>query len=263
MNFYNNFFRSKVFDKLNSFVIKKIFKIFKIFFVEANLTTIPKSNYPLKNIDEELNSSKYYNDNNIRPYISYSHLPDLCEIIHNQNQKLVFFDFGAGNLNLFYYLNKKFENVEYFFKDQKPIEEKVKNIVVNNKIKNLHIDKDLTNQGIDLVYFGSSIQYIDNYKDKLKSLFGKTKYILIAQTPFFENIKLNETIVLKQLNMHPNINYLYLFNFYFFLEFIKENNYFLVEKNINKVTKFLNFRNFDKTKYKDLNMYDLLFKYKK
>ena len=41
--------------------------------------------------------------------------------------------------------------------------------------------------------------------------------------------------------MHPVINYLYLFNSEQFNKFMEKNNYFLVEKNINKVTKFLNF----------------------
>ena len=50
----------------------------------------------------------------------------------------------------------------------------------------------------------------------------------------------------KQLNMHPFINYLYLFNFQKFLNFMNENNYNLIEKNINNVTKFLNFKNFQK-----------------
>ena len=36
-----------------------------------------------------------------------------------------------------------------------------------------------------------------------------------------------------------------------------------IEKNINNVTKFLNFRNFSKNFYEDINMYDLLFKLKK
>ena len=62
--------------------------------------------------------------------------------------------------------------------------------------------------------------------------------------------------------MHPLINYLYLFNLDSFTKFMDENNYELVEKNINKVTKFLNFKNFDKQKYKNINMYDLLFKLK-
>ena len=63
--------------------------------------------------------------------------------------------------------------------------------------------------------------------------------------------------------MHPNINYLNLFNFNFFLDFMKKNDYQLIERNVNKVTKFLNFKNFDKNKFKDIDMYDLLFKYKK
>ena len=42
---------------------------------------------------------------------------------------------------------------------------------------------------------------------------------------------------------------------------MEKNNYFLVEKNLNKVTKFLNFKNFDQ-KYDKLDMYDLLFKYR-
>ena len=63
--------------------------------------------------------------------------------------------------------------------------------------------------------------------------------------------------------MHPFINYLYLFNFQKFLKFMNENDYDLIERNINNVTKFLNFKNFSKDLYKDINMYDLLFKFKK
>ena len=39
-------------------------------------------------------------------------------------------------------------------------------------------------------------------------------------------------------------------------------NDYLTERNVNKVTKFLNFKNFNKNKYKNLNMYDLLFERK-
>ena len=43
-----------------------------------------------------------------------------------------------------------------------------------------------------------------------------------------------------------------------FIKFMNDNNYKLKNKSLNKVTKFLNFKNFD-NKYKDLDMYDLLF----
>ena len=40
---------------------------------------------------------------------------------------------------------------------------------------------------------------------------------------------------------------------------MKKNNFILVDSNLNRVTKFLNFKNF-KNEYKDIDMYDLLFK---
>ena len=116
---------------------------------------------------------------------------------------------------------------------------------------------------INIAYFGSSLQYIKDYKRELKNFFKKTNYILIAQSPFFSSKKNDEKIIIKQLNMHPYINYLYMFNYEKFLNFMKENNYDLIEKNVNNVTKFLNFKNFSKDFYSDINMYDLLFKLKK
>jgi hypothetical protein len=41
---------------------------------------------------------------------------------------------------------------------------------------------------------------------------------------------------------------------------MKQNNYILIGKTFNRVTKFMNFKNFNK-KYKELDMYDLIFKY--
>ena len=263
MNILNLFLKSKIFDNFNIFLIRKLFKIFKFFFVETELKALPKTNYPLTVIDKDLEHSKNFIIKDSRPYISYVHLPDLLEVISDNKQRIIFFDYGAGNLSLFYYLNRKFKNIKYFFKDQLIVEEKVKKIIENEKIENLYLSDNLNSQTIDLLYFGSSLQYIDDYKDILKSFFKKSKYILISQTPFFDNEHYKETIVLKQLNMHPNINYLNLFNFNFFLNFMKKNDYQLIERNVNKVTKFLNFKNFDKNKFKDIDMYDLLFKYKK
>jgi len=263
MNILNLFLKSKIFDNSNIFLIRKLFKIFKFFFVETELKTLPKTNYPLTVIDKDLEHSKNFIIKDSKPYISYVHLPDLLEVISDNKQRIIFFDYGAGNLSLFYYLNRKFKNIEYFFKDQLIVEEKVKKIIENDKIKNLYLSDNFNTQAIDLLYFGSSLQYIDDYKNILKSFFKKSKYILISQTPFFDNEHYKETIIIKQLNMHPNINYLNLFNFSLFLNFMKKNDYQLIERNVNKVTKFLNFKNFDKNKFKDIDMYDLLFKYKK
>ena len=260
MKLLNSFFLTKTFDKLNKFFAKKIFKLFKVFFVETNLKFLPEKNYPLINIDNDLIKSKDFAKNNVLPYVSYSHLPHLLHLIYEKKNRLILYDYGAGNLNLYYYLNFKFKNLDYFFKDQNIVEEKIKIIIKSDNLSNLFTSDQKKQIDFDIVYFGSSLQYIKNYKEELLTFFNKSKYILISQTPFFHNDLLSEKIILKQINMHPEINYLYLFNLNYFIKFMNKNNYELVEKNINKVTKFLNFKNFDKKKYQDINMYDLLFR---
>ena len=159
--------------------------------------------------------------------------------------------------------SKFFGNSKVKSNSKKEIKKNISNIIIKKNLKDLYLDEiESLSLKIDLVYFGSSLQYVKNYKDNLEKFFNKTKYILISQTPFFSNNDLPEKIIMKQLNMHPVINYLYLFNSDHFTKFMAKNNYFLVEKNINKVTKFLNFNNFDKKIYKEINMYDLLFEYK-
>ena len=263
MKLLNAFLKSKFYDNLNPFLAKKIFKIFKIFFVETNLQNLPDVNYPLTNIKSELEKSKLEKKNNLRPYITYTHLPDLLEVLTDRIKKINFIDVGAGNLNLYYYLKKNFENINYLFRDQKEVETCVIEFIKNEKLKNISVVDVNSLDLINIAYFGSSLQYIKNYKSELKFFFKKSNYILISQSPFFLNDKSEERIIVKQLNMHPNINYLYIFNYKKFLNFMTENNYNLVEKNINNVTKFLNFKNFSKDFYTDINMYDLLFKLKR
>jgi len=263
MSLLNIFLKSKYFDNLNTFVAKKIFKIFKIFFVETNLQKLPDNNYPTVNIESDLEKSKLDNKSNLKPYITYAHLPDLLEVLTDNNEKINFVDVGAGNLNLYFYLKRNFQNINYFFRDQKEVENCAKNFIQNEGLKNISVVNIESLEFVNLAYFGSSLQYIRDYKKELKTFFKKSNYILISQSPFFSNDKSDEKIIVKQLNMHPNINYLYIFNYKIFLNFMVENNYKLIEKNINNVTKFLNFKNFSKNYYTDINMYDLLFKLKR
>ena len=130
------------------------------------------------------------------------------------------------------------KNLDYVFKDQNIIEEKIKNIIKSDNLSNLFTSDQKKQIDFDIVYFGSSLQYIKNYKEELLTFFNKSKYILISQTPFFNNDQLSEKIILKQINMHPEINYLYLFNLNYFIKFMNKNNYELVEKNINNANVF-------------------------
>ena len=261
-SFLNLFFNSKIFDFLPSILVKKIFKISKIFFCESNLQELPKNNHPLQiDYEKELKRFEIFSKNKIKPFISYSHLLDVLKIYSYENKKIIFYDFGANTLELFCYLSDQIDNLEYYYYDQSEnlfITEKIKNEKKINKL-NIDIQFDKGNN-LDFLYFGSVIQYLQNYRSLLSNFFGKTKYIIIAQTPFFSNNKNSKDLVAKQLNLHPIINYLYLINFDNFINFMKLNNYILISKTFNRVTKFVNFKNFNK-QYKELDMYDLIFQY--
>ena len=49
---------------------------------------------------------------------------------------------------------------------------------------------------------------------------------------------------MKQVNIHPTINYAYLIEYNNFIKFMRENNYTLISQNKNNLIKFLNFKNF-------------------
>ena len=257
MNFINNFLLSSSFNKISPFISRKLFKIFKIFFVETDLKNLPINNYEVEErLEIELNVASK-NNRDDKPHISYPDLLNLLMKLKKENQEFKFCDYGAGNLNLFYYLNLNLKNLYYYFYDQEYNANVVSRYKTKYKISNLYIHKKETDEIFDFVYFGSSLQYIKNYKEIIKK-FINSKYILFAQTPFYSEPKSVESVILKQINMHPKINYLYMFNLGIFVEFMLNNKYKLVNKNLNRVTKFMNFKNF-KPVYKNLNMYDLLF----
>ena len=255
-----NFFFKHFLYLLPVIVTKKIIKFSKIFFLETNFKKLPVNNHPLNNFIKINNKYNY-----IRPFISYTHLPDLLSIYIQEKKKLVFYDYGAGNLNLYFYLKKKLNKFIYFFHDQEILNKHIKLIKFQKKLKSLRISDLSKIKKIDFAYFGSSIQYLENYKKKIEPFFKKSKYIIISASPFFENYKYKRTqksIVMKQLNLFPIINYLYGINYIDFISFMKKNNYSLLEKNINRVSKNVNFKNF-KNKFKKIDMLDLIFVYNK
>lgn len=258
----NYIFRLNSFKNFNIFLAKKLIKFSKIFFVETNLTNLPKQNHPIQlNLDNELKKIIKYNKKlTHQPFISYSHLLDLLEVYSNSKRKIRLFDYGAGNLELFFYLRKKLNSFTYYYYDQDQYLELANTIKKKFRLDNLIINKKNKKNKIDFVYFGSVVQYIKDYKNEISFFFKKTKYIIISQTPFYYSKNKQSNIIVKQINLFPTINYMYFINIDLFIKFMKKNNYILVGKTINKVIKFLNFKNFNYS-YKNLQMYDLVFKY--
>ena len=258
----NYFFLTKNYDNISSFLARKLFKIFKIFFVETKLSSLPDENHKLTKLDIEKEIeifNKVKNENYI-PWTAQDNLDSIIMDLNLNENKIL--DIGAGSISLFAFLDKKIKNLKYLYFDQ------FQYSVLNEKIKsrlnlsNLKILKDLDNldENIDLVYFGSALQYFSDYKNILSKVFNKSKFILISLTPFFENPN-KDNLIVKQVNMHPTIYYHYIFNIERLVNFMKENNYILIKKNKNLKIKRINFKNFKKD-YNHLFMYDLMLKKK-
>ncbi len=263
--YLNSLLDSKIYDNFNRFISRKFFKIFKIFFVETKLSKLPENNHPLDiNYENELNRFIKYNNNDMVPYTSLPNIINKINIYSSNQNEIKFYDFGGNNLELYAYLNKNLKKkLFYYYHDQEQFNRIVEKIASNRNLKNIKIDNvlDKTITNIDIVYFGSVIQYLQNYKNIL-SHFGKgrAKYLIISQTPFFFNEQIRNDLIMKQLNLHPIINYLYAINFYEFVNFMNKENFILLEKSTNRVVKFINFKNFSK-KFKKIDLYDLIFKY--
>ena len=77
----NSLLESNNFDKLNKFTAKKIFRIFKIFFVLSKLKELPEKNYSIdkNSLKRELNDGVKFKET--KPYITYTHLIDLLSVI--------------------------------------------------------------------------------------------------------------------------------------------------------------------------------------
>ena len=156
-------------------------------------------------------------------------------------------DFGANNIDNFVYLNRYLKNWEYFYHDQPSYNKYINEIVENKNLKNIKVIDNLDDikEKLDFVFFGSSIHYVKEYRNLLKKVIDmKSKFMVFSHTPFFLSEKSKKDIVLKQVNIHPIINYAYLIEYENFIKFMDINNYSLISQNKNNFIKFLNFKNF-------------------
>ena len=120
-------------------------------------------------------------------------------------------------------------------------------------------DLDFLDSDIDFVVFGSSIHYVNEYKKIIKKINNiKSKYIIFSHTPFYKSNKNDKDIVMKQVNIHPIINFAYLIEYNNFIKFMSENGYEIISQNKNNFIKHLNFKNFENFKF--INFLDLFFK---
>ena len=225
-------------------LIRKISRIFKIYFVLSDKNYLPKNNHPLHNL--KLLFENQYN-NFLENKFNFNK-----DLFHNlkkhflKQKKIKILDYGGENLDLYLFLKKKFPKISIIVINQKKLNNILKNFIKKKKIKNIQVFSDIKKINhikLDLVYFGSSLQYIKNYEEVLKLLLKKKiKYFCISATSFFYS-KFNKKIILKQVNLFPYFLYCYSFNYIHISSLFNKYGYKIMNKKLNPYKK-INFRNF-------------------
>lgn len=246
---FNNFIWLKI--------IRKISRIFKIYFVKTKYEVLPLNNHPLTNL-ENIFKQQYSNFKSRKKLFNediYFHLKKNFKY----NKKIKFLDYGGENIDLYMFLKKKFPKIYITVINQSSLNFHLKKFLKKKKLRNINVlsnKSKLKNMKFDYVNFGSSLQYIQNYEYLLKILLSKNiKFCNVAATSFFNDKSLSKIFVVKQVNLLPTIMYCYFFNFYNFRLFFKKFGYEIKQQKVNSFKK-IKFKNFN-TEVKHL---DILFK---
>ena len=261
--------RNKLPKFLSRFIPKFIKKIknekfFNFYFIPTNYSKLLSENYiNNNNYDYQkklINNYKHNSQQN--SFMTCPHLIELLLMKFNSDEEIMFLDMGADNIDFFLELNNKFKNVKYFFCNLKSVNDIFEKLKNENNYENMYIVNtidDVSDKKFDFINFGSSIEYFANYEFILNKVSKIGKNIFFSGTTLFEtkNEKYDKHIIVKQVNMYPDINYLYFFNKqYFYSIFLKNNFKLLFEKK--NLTDNINYHNFDKI-FENVHYMDFLF----
>ena len=144
------------------------------------------------------------------------------------NKKVRILDFG-GNVGLNYKLLKK-QSVKTFYTilEKEKICEAGKSMHKNDKDIKFYSTFPHKNSSYDIVYLGSTLQYIDEWKLLLQKLsLQKPQYILIADIP----TSTSNTFITSQKYYGQEISYIF-FNLTELINFMKKNQYKLINTSI-------------------------------
>ena len=260
----NNLLSKKFTKFFPKTINRKLLRRFNIFFVPTNFKTLPKNFYPIFiNLKEQIELVNNYDTQN--KLTKFNTKMDMDIFIKKLFKKKFFnyLDVGGDNIDLYLKLNDNFNIKNYFIFNFKEVIDIFKKIKIQFKMKNLFpITRINRLKKLDLVYFGSSIQYFKNYSVFLKKIFKKKpKYIFFSGSTFFKDNIGREKIIVKQTNILPHTVYLYFFNLRKFISFFMKSNYRLVYYKKNRFAK-VNYKNFNPF-LKKIEYLDILFVKKK
>ena len=186
--FLNNFLSKKFTKYFPKTINRKLLRRFGIFFVPTNLKTLPKNFYPIATkLKEQIKLMENYDSK--KKLAKFNTKKDMDVFLKNlfKNKSFNYLDIGGDNIDLYLKLNDNLNIKDYFIYNFKEVIDIFKKIKTQFKLKNLYPITSINNlKNLDLIYFGSSIQYFKNYNIFLKKIFKmKPKYIFFFWHNFF------------------------------------------------------------------------------
>ena len=251
-SFLNKILVSGKVNLLPKFILRKIKKKYKIYFVPTHLKHLPINNCPIPST-AAVQESIIQNFNTTKELVSFHTCPYLLQLltlIFNKKEKFNFLDFGGENIDFYLYLKKNFKNVNYYIINQGEINQNFIYLKSKYKLENFTIIQnlnELSNYNFDFINFGSVLQYIENYNDVLEKIIDVSKkYIFFSATHFYDkNTALSKNIVVKQTNALPEKIFCYFFEFESFIKKFYDNKFKLVLKEKNKTDDNIHYKNFE------------------
>ena len=242
-------------------------KFFRFYYLPTNLKNLPHLNYKDEETFEYQKGliKKFNVEKKQTSFMTYPNLIQLLSTKFNPTDSFKFLDIGGERIDFFLDLKNNFKNVEYFIFNQKTMIEPFNKIKTEFEYKDFNIVnkiEDIFNINFNFVNFGSSIQYFDNYEYLLSRLTNESKYIFFSGTHLYDttNKEFEKNIIVKQVNLLPKINFLYLLHRKFFFEVFLKKNFELIFENRN-LTDNINYDNF-KNYLNNIKYSDFLFKKK-
>ena len=237
----NYILNSRIINLLPFKIVKFIFK--RIVYFEQNLDKKYQNNYKNNYLTEiKLRESL----TNLKKYKDYSEQNKKYQILnvlistYFKKNKFKLLDYGSGNIENFFYLSKFFPKMTYFYHDKKENNFFYKKIKKKYKIKNFEV---YNNQKTDIIYFGSSLQYIPDLKLINKIYPQNSKIICITETPLITDSKYkNKKILITQKNMLVNINSIF-HSKYQLIKYFKSKNFKLIFESNYSCDPHINFKN--------------------
>lgn len=213
-------------------IIKQIFKKEKYTFIKK-FKTIKEIQLNEQKIQEYINddlekskSQIFLKPDDINFENKYSCVPIIVSMLKDNISIL---EYGGGDNPIFSYIKKTTTKNIYSVVIEKESFVKKFSKKIPNEFKNeiFYTDKidNITDEKFDIIFFGSSIQYSSDHESLLKNLFKFNPELIIISRTFFNS--LDEDFFVIQNNIPNNIFPYKMINFKNFIQFMKNNKYYL------------------------------------